>query len=106
MTELQQMFADLDTYLTGKDERAVAHTARSNNVSAESLIAGPGDRAYYLSDGGYSRVYIHILSEELPLCLTSNSTDKVKARWKECRELRQAVENEVHRQLRELGWMG
>ena len=93
-------FADkvqmLDAALTGKGSQDVAQTWRNkprHHEPANWFEAGE----YYLSDGGYSRVFWSIWSE--CLCLTSNSTDAVKARWANCKELIADVEAEIIKAL-------
>jgi len=78
-TEFQWAMLRLDVALTASvDVERVANTIRDNGAaSAEAWLEKGGE--WYLSDGGYSRV---VYGEERgKLFLTSNSTDKAKARW-------------------------
>ena len=63
----------LDAVLTGKDPRSNMQSQKLLDV--EKFVFG---ELYYLSDGGYSRVYVHELRK---LCLASESRDEVKAAW-------------------------
>lgn len=77
---LYEHIINLDVVLTGKTHSEAAQTARHQahifNDAAERFLHNR--EVYYLSDGGYSRVFI---SYEGDLLLTQNSLDKVKARW-------------------------
>lgn len=79
--DLKETMVALDRILTGKDEGAARHMARSQ----EHFFAEPSrfleSGGYYLSDGGYSRVFFH--PEALEFRLDSVSRDAVKARWSE-----------------------
>lgn len=66
----------LDACLTGRDPRAGRGDEHRLVDLEEFVLMG---RLYYLSDGGYSRVYYP--NEEGPVCLASESTDDVKRRW-------------------------
>jgi len=89
LTKFQERLAYLDAALTGKPWADVLHTARSQNVEPLDVLG----REYYLSDGGYSRVVIS--DETLRLFLTSNSLDRPRANWINCRELIADVERDV-----------
>lgn len=65
----------LDALLTGRDPRS-GRGDPDKMVDPFDVLQG---ELYYLSDGGYSRVYYRC--EEGPLCLASESTDEVKAKW-------------------------
>ena len=72
---LRRYLIALDQLLTGNSEKECSRM--SNQVEdLEKYLSGS---EYYLSDGGYSRVYLSIL-EEL-VYVTSNSLDKVKTNW-------------------------
>lgn len=73
--------ARLDAALTLASWKDVAHTARDNDADVERFVYGCGDRAYYLSDGGYSRICCNLDGK---LFLTSNSRNEVKDRWSLC----------------------
>lgn len=78
-TEFQWAMLRLDAALTQTcDIEHVAHTVSACHFrTPEAWIDRGGE--WYLSDGGYSRV---VYGEDGKLFLTSNSTDKAKARWK------------------------
>lgn len=96
LTRLQYLLATLDAALTGRPWKDVLHTARYRQATLDNLVFAGGDRAYYLSDGGYSRVYVDDRDEPVyRLFLTSNSRDEVKRQWDYCRELVADVENEL-----------
>lgn len=79
----------LDGILTGKDERACGHNARNQADVFEDIVRFVECRtAYYLSDSGYSRVY---MTDEGGIFLTSNSREVVKEKW-ETAEAQEAVE--------------
>lgn len=80
----------LDVALTGVD-RETARNQQRNAADGDDFMAG--GREYYLGDGGYSRVCIGNFTGRL--FLTSNSTDRVKARWPEARRERAAVQRIV-----------
>jgi hypothetical protein len=90
MTPFQEKIAYLDAALTGKDWRAVSHSALYQNANPDVLYCGA---MYYLSDGGYSRVYFDDSSGRL--LLASESRNEVKASWINCRELISDVESAV-----------
>lgn len=88
----------LDMHLTGKDRQTCLHARRNSGIRQPAdFLFGPADRAYYLSDGGYSRL---VWRGELEgyLDLTSHSRDEVKAKFAEhrARPLVAAVEAHVH----------
>jgi hypothetical protein len=56
---------------------------------------------YYLSDGGYSRIYAH---DDGTLFLTSNSRPSTAARWGQAKEQIEAVESYIKAWLKEIGW--
>ena len=67
----------LDALLTGRDPRCGrGHPTETPIVDVFSFYTG---ELYYLSDGGYSRVYYP--GEEGPLSLDSVSWHEVKAAW-------------------------
>ncbi len=100
MTEFSRKLTALDAFLTGKTGRDVEHTARNSSIKTpDDLLFGHGDRAYYLSDGGYSRI-MATMDDTGTIFLTSNSRDEVKDRWRFCPELIAGVENELKGYLR------
>lgn len=75
LTPLQTVMACLDGFLTGKDARKCSHTASQQPATVEAWALRP---EWYLSDGGYSRIW---LGEDGHIFVTSNSTDLVKKNW-------------------------
>ncbi|MCZ7861788.1 hypothetical protein O9X98_10390 [Agrobacterium salinitolerans] len=76
---LYEHIINLDVVLTGKTHSEAAQTARHQaHIFNDAERFLHNQEVYYLSDGGYSRVFI---SYEGDLLLTQNSLDKVKARW-------------------------
>ncbi len=76
---LYDHIVQLDSVLTGKDISRTSQTARNQAHVLQDVIRLIENREiYYLSDGGYSRVYF---ADDGELQLTSNSLDAVKARW-------------------------
>lgn len=68
----------IDALLTGKSWEDLCHTAAQyKDVTLYDFIM---DRMYYLSDGGYSRLY-WADEENGYLCLASESRDEVKEAW-------------------------
>ncbi len=95
-------FADkvqmLDAALTHKDAQTVAQTWRNqlaHHGTPDDWIF-PRD-AYYLSDGGYSRLAFSV--ENRRLFLTSNSTEAVFRSWQWCKELITDVESTIEEAL-------
>jgi hypothetical protein len=69
----------LDAVLTGKSMSEVAHNARHQAHLFQDMVEFVAYRhCYYLSDSGYSRVFV---TDEGEIFLTSNSRDAVKAMW-------------------------
>lgn len=71
----------LDMLLTGKPRADAVHTARSQQHRLSSPLALLNDGfggEYYLSDGGYSRLFVNDMPS---LWLTSNSLPAAKAAW-------------------------
>jgi hypothetical protein len=95
MTFAEKIMA-LDKALTGSPQREVEMMARQQ----AELLADPAnftemDDAYYLSDAGLSRLIWCYHTGPERLGLSSVSTDKVKARWKECRHLVREITHEI-----------
>ena len=92
MSNLRYALLDLDCSLTGVQYTRGLQTAELSSCSDDDFLHG---REYYLSDGGYSRVVFNPLSENL--FLTSNSRNEVKAKWNNCKVLRDKVLEEVRK---------
>ena len=76
---LYEHILHLDSVLTGKSHSEVAHNLRHQAhifTDVERFVYHR--EIYYLSDGGYSRVF---MTDDGELLLTQSSLDKVKARW-------------------------
>ena len=69
----------LDALLTGKDSRS-CRGAFDKMVECDEFLGG---LLYYLSDGGYSRVFCTIADENVvgTLHLSSESRQEVKDKW-------------------------
>lgn len=78
----QEKLAFLDAALTGKSWKDVCHNNSSQSMILEDFCFG---KEYYLSDGGYSRIFWS--PDDNKLVLTSNSRQEVKDAWKICKEL-------------------
>ena len=95
--------AALDTALTGNSHEKVTGQYHHYPQTVEKWVFGAsGDRAWYLSDAGYSRVDFSENSGRL--FLTSNSTARVKARWDAAAPQRQHVEEMVRGWMTANGW--
>lgn len=78
----------LDCALTRKTYKEVALTWKNSNFDLEDFITG---REYYLSDGGYSRIWFSDISFQLRL--SSNSLDTSTSNWQYCKELITDIED-------------
>ena len=90
--------AYLDAALTRKPWADVCHTARNyqtggGTVEDFTLNSHSGGRMYYLSDGGYSRLFWD--EEGGCLRLASESRQEVKSAWVMCPELIADIEDET-----------
>ena len=88
----------LDCALTGKNFKTALHTwENSGKIHPIDFITN--DMIYYLSDGGYSRIYASCTDDTDPstikLCLDTVSSEKVKKAWKRCPELIQDIEETI-----------
>ena len=100
MNAWQTAWAQLDMALTGKDLNGVSNAICNNagKAGAYEWLTSI-ERAWYLSDGGYSRVCYN--EETGKLFVTYQSTDKVKAAWENCVALRQIIEEMIHEVYRQ-----
>jgi hypothetical protein len=78
---LREVMIALDVALTGKPEKDAAHMARNQNAFFDNPERFLESGGYYLSDGGYSRVFFDPDTETFRL--SGISRDQVKARWHE-----------------------
>jgi hypothetical protein len=75
----------LDVILTGKSPAEAIHTSVNQIRNVRDMIEDGVE--YYLSDGGYSRIFIGLKYDEdskqevIRFSLTDNSTSKVKLNW-------------------------
>jgi hypothetical protein len=97
--EFQWAMMRLDAALTRRcDIEHVAHMIKDQPKTAEAWLER-GDE-WYLSDGGYSRLFIS--GDFKQICLDSVSTDKVKSRWDDSLDLRGYVERLLSEALAKL----
>jgi hypothetical protein len=100
VNELQRAFEKLDRSLTGKVETSIR-----NAYPTSAVDRAFGDRMVYLSDGGYSRVYLDVdaSGERAVVVLGSESRNEVKRRWKVALplvdEIRRLFQTEIDREL-------
>ena len=83
---LRLLVINLDMALTGKERRHCEHTMRNSSIKDENGWLFGSKRAYYLSDGGYSRVCADIQDRadggyRPALFLANVSRDEVFERW-------------------------
>ena len=95
----------LDAALTGKENVLIQHNMRSHMRWADPIYWAT-EAIYdcdflYLSDGGYSRIGFSL--ETRKIYLTSNSLDKPKQHWDNCKELRADIEDEINAALEKNG---
>lgn len=95
MTQLQQVMAQLDKALTGKDD-AARHGF--SNVTRWSMDA---EGAWYLSDGGYSRILCDF-EGGCHLFLASVSRPQVFERWASTVDARERAEAIIREQWQRL----
>jgi hypothetical protein len=77
LTDFQFVMSCLDGVVTGKIARVTRHTASNQAKTIEEWYFS-SERAWYLSDGGYSRIGC---TDDGHLFLASVSRDEVKVRW-------------------------
>ena len=96
LTPFQEKLARIDQILTGKDWETVARKAAQFPYDIEKLITD----IYYLSDGGYSRLYWRDNFEDDEykgrLVLGSESLDETWDNWEKAKPLVTEVEREVN----------
>lgn len=84
----------LDCALTGKPFKSALHTWENSAIRDPLDLL---DRLYYLSDGGYSRVYaIENDDGTASLRLASESLEHTKIAWKRSKELIADIENTIN----------
>jgi hypothetical protein len=91
LTDFQLAMSRLDESVTGKSKRTTEHTARNQPKTVEAWYLS-SERAWYLSDGGYSRISCE---DNGRLFLTSNSLDGAKERWTDSVFWRRRVELQI-----------
>jgi hypothetical protein len=72
MSTVAELMIRLDMALTGKSRHEAEHTAKGQELSPW------GERIYYLSDGGYSRI---VVTEDYVLFVASESLNRVRTAW-------------------------
>lgn len=102
LTDFQYKLALLDAFLTGHSWADVSRTARQRAASPGEFVEGSGDTAYYLSDGGYSRVACDPFTHRL--FLTSNSLEGPKEMWAKAGKLLTDVQAAVDEWAQANGW--
>lgn len=95
LSQLKTMMVEIDGRLTKKDDRDLQQTMHNQqnkftNPHVMENFAWGGSDPYYLSDGGYSRIYSS--SETGRIHLGSESIEPVVSNWLHCQELRDAME--------------
>jgi hypothetical protein len=101
MNLFQQAMGNLDAALTEKDFNEATRQFHHMPKTVEEWIERPGGNPlWYLSDCGYSRVVFSM--ERGYLFLTDNSSSQVKARWEACKPQRDAVENVMKAELKNI----
>lgn len=85
---LAEQIVWLDCFLTGASHHDAKHTNKNSIIThnLENFLEGD---CYYLSDGGYSRIYLNFDGK---LCIDSVSTDKAKKNWEHAIELIRDIE--------------
>jgi hypothetical protein len=98
-TEFQWAMMRLDAALTQRcDIERVAHIIKDQPKTAEAWLERGNE--WYLSDGGYSRLFV---SDDFKrICLDSVSTDRVKSYWDDTLDLRRYVERLLSEALEKL----
>lgn len=92
MTLQEQLTVDLwllDAVLTGHDSRA-GRGDENQLVDVERFANG---ELFYLSDGGYSRVFFS--ETKWAVCLASESVDEVRAKWRDTGTIRLRIETTI-----------
>ena len=86
--KLSEQIVWLDCFLTGASHHDAKHTNKNSIITHDLENFLEGD-CYYLSDGGYSRIFLNFDGK---LCLEVVSTDKVKKNWGYASELINDIE--------------
>jgi hypothetical protein len=102
MTNDEQLTVDLwllDALLTQRDSRS-GRGDENKIIPAEDFICG---KLFYLSDGGYSRVYYSL--SDTKLYLASESRPAVKTAWDftEVKTVRLRIERRIRELVKESG---
>jgi hypothetical protein len=96
LNPFQRLMVELDCLLTGHSAEEVAQ--QMHHKPATPVEWFDRGREWYLSDGGYSRVWVDY---EGHLFLGSNSLDRVKEAWPIATDTRIRIEGVVQTALRE-----
>jgi len=80
--QLKRLIIDLDEFLTEKPRSFIEGQFRHGSLDAGNYIEElMGSFCYYMSDGGYSRLYIRIFPNPNVWLDMSLSSEKSKAKW-------------------------
>jgi len=97
MDTYKKLITELDAKLTGKPMEVCEKTFKDSGANTiEDLVWG---RLYYLSDGGYSRLFFY---DESCTRLTASSREEVKEAWKYCQEEVKALDKFILETLHNL----
>jgi hypothetical protein len=97
---LSDALVALDRALTGKESAATSQLRRVNELA--DLWDVPSG-VLYLSDGGYSRIWIPLDPDNLCVHLCQGARSEVAEAWRASMPEREAVDRELQRLLAELG---
>jgi len=93
----KKTITELDSKLTGKSMEVCEKTFKDSGANTvEELVWG---RLYYLSDGGYSRLFFY---DESHTCLSSESREEVKKAWENCQREVKALDKFILEQIHNL----
>jgi hypothetical protein len=98
---LREAIEELDHSLTGKVE---ASTKERYPATTEEWLDKDG-MMVYLSDGGYSRLYLDIEGDYPLIVLGSESLPRTKARWHSSLYLVRRIQNIIKQEMIDKGWI-
>jgi hypothetical protein len=97
---LQEAIEELDRSLTGK----VEPSAKERYPATIEEWLDKDAMMIYLSDGGYSRLYLDIEGEYPLIVLGSESLPRTKARWHRSLYLVRQIQNIIKQEMIDKGW--